>query len=406
MKICVLGAGVIGVSTAYALARLGHDVIVIDKGDDVASGASHANGAQLSYSYIDPLAGPSTLRKLPLYMLGFDPSVQLKFSFKKDYLLWGLSFLKNCSDRQFKLNRESRQVLAGASQEALSLLEKELPKGAFKKSGQGKIVLAQSQSEHETMRRSEHYLSPQNCMNKEPALKFWNGEIMGGLYTEDDYALDPQIYCKVLREACETDFGVEFVFGQSVKGVVIEKATVKAVETEQARYDVDNIIVCLGNAANQILAPLGLKLPIYSIQGYSITLVANSLSPRVSVTDLKNKTVYANLGKQVRIAGFVDANQRGTNIKERIEQLLLSAKNKWPQIADYDDVIERWSHARPMMPSGVPVIGATKINGLYLNVGHGSLGYTFAAGSAIKIANVIGHAQKNTSIFRGVNYAN
>lgn len=404
MKICVLGAGVIGVSTAYALARLGHEVTVIDKGTNVASGASHANGAQLSYSYIDPLAGPATLRKLPSYILGRDPAVRLNVAFKADYLLWGLSFLRNCSARKFTQNKEQRQALALASQQALSLFEEELPKGAFKKTGQGKLVLAQTENDDTTMRKSQHYLSAQDCINKEPALKFWSGKILGGLYAKDDFALDPQIYCDVLREACEKKFGVKFVFGQTVNKLVIEKSTIKAIETDSRRYDVENIIVCLGNEASQLLGPIGIKIPIYSIQGYSLTLKASSVTPQVSVTDLKNKTVYASLGNRLRIAGFVDANQK--NIEARTEQLLLSARANWPQIADYDGEIDRWTHARPMMPSGVPVIGPTKVKGVYLNVGHGSLGYTFAAGSAMKIADVIGHAHKNTQSFEGVRYAN
>lgn len=405
MKICVLGAGVIGVSTAYALGRMGHEVIVIDKGNDVASGASHANGAQLSYSYIDPLAGPSTLRKLPSYMLGLDPAVQLKFSFKQDYLLWGLAFLKNCTADNFRRNRDARQALAEASKEAFLLLEKELSKGTLKKTGQGKIVLAQTPAEHKGMRQSEHYLSPQDCIDKEPALQFWSGEIMGGLYAEEDFALDPKLYCKVLRTACETKFGIKFAFGASVQNIVIETGRLRAVDTENDRYDVDKIIICLGNEVNEILSPLGLRVPLYSIQGYSLTLPTNELSPRVSVTDLKSKTVYANLGNQIRIAGFVDANQKADNVAARTEELLLSAKKKWPQIAEYEGPVEKWSHARPMMPSGVPIIGPTKIDGLYLNVGHGSLGYTFAAGSAMKMADIIGHAHKNKDVSRGVNYA-
>ena len=117
------------------------------------------------------------------------------------------------------------------------------------------------------MHRSRHYLGPQDCADKEPALEYWNGKIMGGLYAKDDYALDPQIYCRVLREACETEFGVEFAFGQSIKNVVVEENSVKAVITERMRFDADSIVVCLGNEANKILAPLGLKLPIYPIQG-------------------------------------------------------------------------------------------------------------------------------------------
>jgi len=137
MIICVLGAGVIGVSTAYALARLGHEVIVIDKGEDVATGASQANGAQLSYAYIDPLAGPDILKKIPSFLLGSDPGIRLGFSLAPAYLKWGLNFLRECNNKSLQKNLESRSKLAVMSQEALSIFESELPPDALSRNSIG-----------------------------------------------------------------------------------------------------------------------------------------------------------------------------------------------------------------------------------------------------------------------------
>jgi len=121
----------------------------------------------------------------------------------------------------------------------------------------------------------------------------------------------------------------------------------------------------------------------------------------VSVTDLKSKIVYANLGNKFRIAGFVDVNQRPSKIDHRLKLLLKTARRNWPDVADFEGPIDRWTGSRPMVPSGVPIIGESAVKGLYLNLGHGSLGYTFATGSAMKIANIIGHTQKNTTSIRG-----
>lgn len=395
MKVCVLGAGVIGVSTAYALGRLGHDVFVIDKAVDVAMGASFANGAQLSYSYIDPLASPSTLKKVPSYLLGIDKALQLRFMPKLDYLRWGISFLRNCSYSRFASNRAERQALAEMSREALKSFESETPHG-FKTTGRGKLVLAQSTAEYDLVKMDEAFISPDSCRELEPALKTWNGPILGGLYAEDDFALDTIRYCKTLKALAEEKFGVKYFFDETIVSISPNKLDVK---TDRQLHEADKVIVCLGNEAQSLLEPLGVRLPIYAGQGYSLTLNTKSTSPTVSVTDLKNKIVYANLGDKFRIAGFVDVNQRPEKYESRLDLLMQIAQQTWPDAADFDGPIEKWTGARPMMPSGVPVIGESTVDGLYLNLGHGSLGYTFAAGSAMKIANIIGH--KHNSVGQG-----
>ena len=415
MKICVLGAGVIGVSTAYALARLEHEVVVIDKGADVASGASHANGAQLSYSHVDPFAGPDILRKLPGYLLGTDPAIQFGLSLRPDYLKWGLSFLRNCNAARFKENQRARLDLARLSREAIKSFERDLPEGALRRTGQGKLVLAQTRSETDAMRKRaesgefiEHdqkYLTAEQCLDIEPALSGWVGRLCGGLFSPNDNALDPMTYCKVLRRACEDDFGVKFYLGQNVQSIIETSIASSSagftIKTDAEEHKCDKVIVCLGNNPNPLLKPLGLRVPIYPMQGYSLTARATENAPTTSVTDLMNKIVIANLGTHVRIAGFVDANQSPAKAKIRHGQLLEAAKRYWPEAADYEGPLSHWTHYRPMTPSGVPVIKETRIAGLYLNAGHGSLGYTFAAGSAMKIATEIGHALKNTSPSEG-----
>jgi D-amino-acid dehydrogenase len=400
MKIAVLGAGVIGVSTAYALARLGHEVIVIDKAADVGQGVSFANGAQLSYSYTDPLASPSILKKLPGYLSGADKAMQLRFSARADYIRWGISFLRNCFPKRFEKNREARRDLSKASELAFDKFELDL-KQKFEPTGQGKLVVAQSQSEFKSMQRQENFVSFERCVEIEPALKSWTGSILGGLYSPNDYALNTITYCQVLKRAAEENFGAKFVFNESVQNVEYTDGQLWSVITNGQTHRVEKLIICLGNAPNSLLKPYGIKVPIYPIQGYSLTLPIVGTSPSVSVTDLKNKVVYANLGDHMRIAGLVDVNQKPENVKRRIDYLTQIARQTWPNAADFEGSIDTWSEARPMMPSGVPIIGETRIDGLYLNLGHGSLGYTFAAGSAMKIAEIIGHAQKNTTSKRG-----
>lgn len=405
LKICVLGAGVVGISTAFALSRRGHEVLVVEKGSEVATGASHANGAQLSYSYVDPFPGPDILKKLPGYLLGTDLAIQLGLSLKPDYLRWGLSFLQNCSQANFNSNRKARLALANLSREAISTYERDLPKGALSRTGTGKLVLAQTEAEnvsmetregsYEAFERNQTYLSASECSEIEPALEGWQGKLFGGTYSASDNALDPVTYCKVLQKACEDNFKVRFNFNQVIQKIDRVSNSKFNIETNVETHECERVVVCLGNDPNVLLKPLGLKVPIYPMQGYSLTLPVSDQSPKTSVTDIKNKIVFANLGDQMRIAGFLDANLGPEKSKARGKQLLDLARQQWPTAANYEGPIVHWTHYRPMTPSGVPVIGETNISGLYLNAGHGSLGYTFAAGSAMKIADEIGHAQKN-----------
>ena len=405
MKICVLGAGVVGVSTAYTLACLGHEVLVIDKARDVAMGASQANGAQLSYSYIDPLASPVTLCKLPSYLLGLDPATKLRFSASVKYIGWCLSFLRNCLPDRFKANKVERIKLAKLSEAVFETIKHELPGGALQETGKGKLIIAQSTRELRSMQGSPQFIDRDACLKTVPSLRGWTGDIRGGLYAKDDLALNTQTYCKALKKILIEQFSTRFYFGETVQRVLPQDDETQMIVTDKAEHLSDKVIICLGNDPQPVLKPLGLHVPLYPVQGYSLTLPTAPTSPIVSVTDLKHKMVYANLGDKMRIAGFFDTNLKPGQIQGRLSLLKATAQRNWPDVAAFDGPIKTWTDARPMTPSGVPIIGPEKTDGIYLNLGHGSLGYTFAAGSAKKIAMMIGHARKNTSAQRGAYHA-
>jgi len=393
MKICVLGAGVVGVSTAFALSRVGHEVIVLERADRVASGASQANGAQLSWSFTDPLASPDTLKKLPKFLFGLDPAMRIRPSLNPPFLGWGSAFLKNCSSKSFVIGREARDQLAKESEIAIQSFERDLPSGALKRTGRGKIVLAQTKSQATEMRQSSSYCSAHECIEHEPALKSWRGKNLGGLFSPKDEALDTVKFCSSLMNAAQNSFDVEFRFNENVQSVALADNRVQSVITDSGTVNCDAVIVCLGNHVNTFIKPLGLSIPMCSVRGYSVTLPATNIAPKVSLTDLKNKIVFANLGQKIRIAGFADINTSSDVMDKRVKLLIDLAKQNWPDIANYQADPAAWTGSRPMTPSGIPVIGETEIAGLYLNAGHGSLGYTFAAGSAARITNEIGGVQ-------------
>ena len=397
MTICVLGSGVVGVSTAFALSRAGHEVIVIDKADRIAAGASHANGAQLSWSYTDPMASPAVLPKLTGILLGRDPAMRVGLGGSPGAALhlakWGTQFLGQCRSNAFRKNKDARDGLAAESRAALDGFARDLPSNALQPTGVGKLVIAQTPRQLKEMRSQPNFLSAEECRDVEPALASWSAPQFGGLYSPDDSALDTLTYCTALSALAREQFGARFELGQEVSEIIIRSGQVQGVRTIDRVLQCDTVVSCLGMRSNALLRPHGLSLPLMAVRGYSVTLPATESAPRISVTDLFNKFVFANLGDRIRIAGFADIATSARCQKSRIDTLLQTARRVWPGIADYDAPPHGWTGARPMPPSGIPHIGETKVHGLYVNAGHGSLGYTFAAGSAMRIVDAIGAVQ-------------
>ncbi len=399
MKILVLGAGVIGVTTAYALGRQGHEVIVIDKADEVASGASHANAGQLAYSYVDPFPNPGILKKLPGYMFGRDSGIKIKPVLKVHYYRWGLQFLRNCTHARAKNNMDTMLGLAHQSMEAMQRLSAELPGDLQSKIPRGKIILAKTKAdvakfEKPTLKKQARgfdveILSRAECIDKEPALKAWQGHFCGGLFAKNEGTLDSLKLCGALKQASMKQYGAVYKMGHTIKNLNVLGNKVSGVTTDHAPIDCDKIIMCLGNGANSLLKTIGKSCSIYPMRGYSLTLPTGQQAPRMSITDPLNKLVFANFGDKVRISGFLDANLSESRIKMRGKMLLDTAQRLWPEAADYSADDHLWAGYRPMTPSGIPVVEESCVEGLYYNMGHGSLGLTLAAGSAERIVKLV-----------------
>ncbi len=404
MKIHVLGAGVIGVTTAYQLSRAGHEVVVFDKGSKEASGTSEKNGAQLSYSFVDPFASPGTLRDIPKYLLGLDPAIKFGFTLNPQFYRWGLNFLRNCTHRNFDRNFSKHIELAVQSKELVDRLVDELSIGD-QITGQGKLVLTSSQKALEKLSSklalkreagmSLMALSKDDCLELMPSLQGWNSDIAGGIFSPDDLALDCSKFCGILRAFSEDIYGVEFRFEEDFQGLVHENGSLRGMSTNLSEYKCDMVVACLGNQTSILKEASGEIPNIYPMQGYSLTLPSTPETPKISVTDYSNKIVFANLGDKVRIAAYVDANRKEGSYLKRCNQLLAKARELWPNYADYSADPDFWTGYRPMTPSGVPFIGETKTKGLFINAGHGALGYTFAMASANKILEMIGGANRS-----------
>jgi len=402
MKVVVLGAGVIGVATAYALAKAGHRVTVIEQSCGVAKETSYANGAQLSFSYTDPMATPNMLMKLPQIMRGADPSFYIEKLFASDLVRWGMSFVMNCAPHKVRSNMRSLMKLAAESSTSFQKLTQE-HQFPSRKPRYGKLILAESQksfnagAKRTKLKREAGFnvecLSADECKQLEPHLAGWQKPIAGGFYSPDDETLDSLTFTKELARHCYEDLGVKFRLSTTVERLIIKNSRLLGVGTDQGDYTGDAAVVCMGPFAPQFLKRYDIGLNLYPLKGYSVTMPVKKNPLRVSITDLERKIVFGNLGDKIRLAGLTDfVGYDKTIVPERLDYMIDTAKSVLPDVADYDHIHNRWSGLRPTMPDGLPVIGQSKLNGLYLNVGHGMLGWTLAMGSADRLVSSLNEA--------------
>jgi len=336
------------------------------------------------------------LKKLPGYFMGKDAGLSMRPSLSPAFYRWGLAFVKNCTAGMETKNLHAMLTLAAKSQATTQALAREIDINII---DCGKLILTRTQEDLESYGKLEavkteyglpvQMLGKGACLDLEPALTGWQGEFFGGLYARGDGVLDPALFCKALQKAASDNYGVRFEFGREILDLRTKAGRVKTVHTDQGDMDCDAAIICLGNEANTFLKPLNDHQNIYPLQGYSLTFPLGKTPPRTSITDPKNKMVFANLGDKIRIAGLADVNLPSSKIKARGQHLLSTAKRLWPDIADYSAPPPLWVASRPTTPSSLPIVRASKTKGLYYNIGHGSLGLTLAAGCAQKITELI-----------------
>ncbi|MBP7669819.1 MAG: D-amino acid dehydrogenase [Ferrovibrio sp.] len=410
MHVLVIGAGVIGMTTAWALARDGHQVTVLDGGPEPASGASHANGAQLSYSYVAPLAGPSIWKDLPKLLWGRDAPVRFRAGFDLRQYRWGLKFLAACTGAKARGTTEALLKLAFLSRDVLGGA-KDLREIEFDHVQAGKLVVystpesfAAAKAQTAFQQRlgcKQEVLDAPACLALEPALQAIAHRLVGGIFTPDDAAADPRKLCLGLLKLLEGhNSGVQFHFNTPVIRLLKEQGRLVGAETANGVFRADAYVLAGGISSVELARGVGLDLPLYPIKGYSLTLdVANeNAAPRVSVTDYGNKVVYARLGQKLRVAGMADIVGSDLSLEpDRVAQLTRQAAETFP-VSPQAPSQQPWCGLRPATPSGRPILGKSGIDGLWLNVGHGALGLTLAFGSAATVAAVIGGKQAPVSL--------
>jgi D-amino-acid dehydrogenase len=392
MQITVLGAGVIGLTSAYYLSRAGHRVTVVDRHADVASETSFGNGGQLSYSYVAPLAGPGVLSKLPVWLSRRDSPVRFKPSGSPEQWRWCIEFALACTRECSNLSTRRLISLSFLSRTLMQELVRDEPALEFDFSHSGKLVLhrdAQAMQSavkllefQRTLGCEQTALTADECIALEPALASVRAAIAGGIHTQSEDTADCYRFCKGLETLLRAR-GVRFEMKTAIDELRLTTTGHVQVQTARTTLEADHIVVALGTGAQRLLKPLGLRVPVYPLKGYSLTyrLSPNSVAPKLSVTDFSRKVVYARLGDRLRVAGMADLD--GYSIKPdpaRLATLRAETAALFPMAAA--EPADEWTGLRPATPRGTPIIGPTPYRNLWLNVGHGALGFTLAAGSA------------------------
>ena len=400
MHVAVLGAGIAGATTAYYLVRKGHTVTVIDSADGVATQTSYANGAQLSYSYTDSLAQPGFVQRIPGLVLGIDAAIRVSGWRNLALAPWGIAFLAQCTQARARANTLAVLDIAMRSARLLEDLRSDVDID-FAWRRPGKIAVIASASELAAAEERSAWKRERGCdvrvidydeaLELEPALAHMRQRFAGAVYSPDDEVGDAHAFAGGLIEFLQSTGNLEVRLGERVEAIDIRQARYAGVRTDRGELTTDAAVVCLGPWSSELLAPLGIDPGIYPIRGYSVTLPAGESPPSVSITNIEKRLVYSLLGKRVRISGFADfVGYETCNDTVRIELLLSVARELAPQAADYDAAnIHPWGGFRPVTPDSRPVAGPSRVPGLFLNTGHGILGWTLACATASDVAEAL-----------------
>jgi D-amino-acid dehydrogenase len=402
MRVIVLGAGVVGVTTAYYLSQLGCEVTVVDRADEVGDGASYANAGQLSYSFTDALAKPEFLARIPALMLGRDDGVQVRLS--PNLVTWGMRFVGQCTTKHARDNTLAVLKIAMRSAGLLADLRKVLPFDFWHRDA-GKLVLLSAQAELDgakatlELKRSHgcdtELLSPSEAKSVEPSLNQVSEDIAGAVYSRSDEVADSLLFTAGLKDWLEANASVDFRLSSNATRLVESEGRTRAVVVDDDTLEADAFVVCMGAWSHALLRTVGINPHIFPVRGYSITLPPGEAAPSVSMTALKYRMVYSRLNGLVRIAGFADFRGFDTSTdSQRTDFLLDLARRYAPQAADYDvDDMKPWGGFRPMTPNGQPQVGPTRSRGLFVNTGHGMLGWTLACATSYDAAQAVTRAR-------------
>jgi D-amino-acid dehydrogenase len=402
MRVMVLGAGVIGTSCAYYLARAGHEVVVVDRQRGPALETSFANAGGICPGFAGPWAAPGLPLKIARWLFTRDAPVVLRPRLDPYQWRWLARFLRNCSAKRFARNKVRMQRIAHYSKACLTELITDTGI-AFDHGEGGVLQLFRTEEELAGAEKSARVLAEfgiahrvidaQEVLAIEPALRTAAVKLAGGLHLPGDETGDCHKFTAALAELLRQR-GVVFMFDTTVKRLLLECTRVAGAATDRGTLEADAYVVALGSEAARILRPLGIDLPIHPVKGYSLTIDLDESvpAPRSSVMDEHYKVMITRLGTRLRVAGIAEIGGFDVSIRPSGPATVLrSLRELFPQAASASgaSAAKAWAGLRPMTPDGPPYLGATRFANLFVNVGQGSNGWTQACGCGRVVADIV-----------------
>ncbi|MYZ45101.1 D-amino acid dehydrogenase [Schauerella aestuarii] len=401
MHVCVIGAGVIGVTTAYSLAKAGHTVTLTDARERPAEMSSFANGGQLSYSYVAPLAGPGVLPNVPGWLLRQESPLRFRPRMDVHQWRWSLAFVQACRASVSDETTAQMLRLSYLSRDTMNAWLAETPI-EFGHVRNGKIIAYRSPESLEKARALVAYqaargaeqrvLSAAETLALEPSLAAMGSDLAGAIFTPGEEAGDCRLFTEGVFDLLGGLPNVTRTMSNPVRKLRRRGRHIEAVETALGDIRADAYVVATGTGSRQLLGPVGHDVPIYPLKGYSLSVPLaddDTSAPSISVTDYERRIVYARIGRVLRIAAMVDIGSRDAKIDPaRIALLKEQVHALFPHL-DLDRAVA-WAGLRPATPTGKPIIGnSPAADNLWVNVGQGALGFTLACGSAALLTRLI-----------------
>jgi len=414
LKVLILGAGVVGVSSAWYLSKAGHEVTVVDRQPDSGLETSFANGGQISVSHAEPWSNPHAPMRALSWMGREDAPLLFRLRCDPALFDWSWRFLRECPPGRTRENIRDIVRLALYSRDELGRLREEtgirydhLQRGILhvytnQKEFEGAIEAARIMREFGCER---YPVDADKCVEIEPALRASRPILVGGDYTAADESGDALVFTQKLAELCRTR-GVAFRFGTTVERLTQAGGRVSSVivgsDSGRETLHADAYVVALGSYSPLVLRPLGVRVPVYPAKGYSATipLSGKSVAPTVAMTDDGHKIVFSRLGQRLRVAGTAEFNGYNTELNDvRCQALITRTHQLFPELSPAGEP-EFWCGLRPSTPSNVPFVGAARLPNLFLNTGHGTLGWTMACGSGRVLADIVSGRKPEVALRR------
>lgn len=399
MHVIVLGAGVIGTTAAYYLARKGAQVTVLDRQAAAAQETSYANAGQVSPGYSTPWAAPGIPLKAIKWLFEKHAPLSIRPDGSWYQLQWMAQMLANCSAQRYAVNKERMLRLAEYSRDCLRALRAETGIAYEERLG-GTLQLFRTRAQLEAARRDMEVLDEcgvpyellyaDRLASAEPALERVKHRLAGGLRLPNDETGDCHLFTTRLAQKAQ-ELGARFLFNQNVDGLLTHGRRVTGVRVNREVLEADGYVVALGSYSRGMLAPLGLDVPLYPVKGYSLTVPITdaSVSPVSTILDETYKVAVTRFDNRIRIGGMAELSGYDLRLNPRRRQTLeMIGNDLYAGAADFTKA-QFWTGLRPMTPDSTPIVGASAYHNLFLNTGHGTLGWTMACGSGQLIADLV-----------------